>query len=136
VGIGCVFGNTYKVRKDEYRQKRFALIGWLSILPALYFVTGSIVKYELGFTSSFTLLDWLQATPTRHQYFNFVSPIVFLGGISLCLFLNGSLFIKANLVSPSRINLYARGHKLNLLLTLTSGLLLATLLLYILAENI
>ncbi len=91
VGMGCVFGNNYILRKQQKKANLYALIGLFLILPALYFITGSLIKYNLSFNTSFTPLDWVQSNSTRNEYFNFISPFVFFGGLFLSLLLNISI---------------------------------------------
>jgi hypothetical protein len=134
VGAGCVIGNTYCAQEENRKVHRFTLIGLISILPVLYFVIGSIIKYNLGFHHSFTLLDWVQARPTRFHYFNIISPFIFIGGILLCLFLNASVVLRYRFRTLTG-NESARLQKGHLLLVVLSAVLFMTLLLYLLVEN-
>ncbi len=135
VGMGCVFGNNYILRKEQKKANIFALIGLLLILPASYFIIGSIVKYNLGFNTSFTLLDWFQGNPARNEYFNRLSPFVFLGGIFLSLLLNISIQIRIQHKGLFYSSMATNFQKVNFLIAGVSGLLLLTLMFYLLLEN-
>lgn len=64
------------------------LISAIVITPVCYFVIGSLVKSELGFANSFTLLDWINQSTVRKSYFNMISPLLFFGGIVITVAMN------------------------------------------------
>lgn len=132
VGTGCLLGCIYPMKEESQRSYRSGIIGLLALLPALYFAIGSLVKYNLGVHRAFTLLDWFDGNAVRQHYFNLFSPVVFLGGLLLCLVLNGPILFHMN---TSIFNVRFRGHRLNWFVTLTSGSLLTLLLLYVNLEN-
>ncbi|SRR6266498_864013 len=136
VGVGCILGNSYATKKEQRKSNVHAIIGFLFILPALYFVVGSIVKYNFGVSKSFTLLDWFQSDPIRNHYFNEVSPFVFIGGILFCLLLNISFLNKPKHEMSLFSSLTLKNiQKINLLMIITSSLLLFALSLYVIVEN-
>src|SRR4030095_9267448 len=96
VGLGCVIGNTFKLNKAQNKQFYFSVLGFLLIVPTLYFVIGSILKYNFGLSHSFTLLDSLQHSPATASKFNLISPFIFIGGTILSIVLNIPLRFKAN----------------------------------------
>jgi hypothetical protein len=135
-GLGCVAGRTYKLSKGQYKHFYFALSGFLMMLPTLYFVTGSLVKYSLGFSHSFTLLDVLEHMPAATHYFNLISPFIFLGGTLLCIAMNAPVRFVTEKGKLFPLQYGAGGHKLNLIMALVGCLLVLTLMIYILLENL
>jgi hypothetical protein len=108
----------------------------MALLPTLYFIIGSIVKYNFGFSSSFSALDWFQQTPERSMYFNIISPFVFLGGLLLALVLNLIVPLYKRRTTRFDATGSTRLLKANLIVVAISSLLLFTLLLYVIAENL
>ncbi len=101
-------------------MSRNSLLGWLGLgvaLPALYFVTGSILKYELH------LLDTVEIYV--------FPPWVLIGGLTLALLLNGSTLIPWNRQSDA-----CTRSIFNRVIALASGLCLLVLLLYVIVENL
>ena len=100
-------------------------IGLLSTCPALYFVTGSILKYELGVLHHVTI----------HQF----HPIILLGGLFIAIALN---IYPAFSVGRQRtdgtptfsINLNLRSW--NLIILILSTVLLTILVGYVVTENL
>jgi len=135
VGIGALIGNTYEIRKGQSKNFYCGIGGFLLMLPALYFVIGSIVRYNLEFAGSFTLLEWFQQTPSRKFYFNLISPVVFIGGAVLCILINISFRWKSNqkMNYPS-VNIVSVP-RVNLMMAVTSILLLTAIGIYVLLEN-
>ncbi len=70
------------------QNRRLAVIGSVVLLAPLYFVSASLLKYELGVGFLFDPLEAVLSVPGRREIFNLVSPVVFLGGLSLALALN------------------------------------------------
>jgi len=135
VGLGCVIGNTFKLNKQQTKQFYLSVLGFLLLVPTLYFVVGSFLKYNLGLSHSFTLLDWLEHSPETAQKFNLISPFIFIGGTILSIVLNISLRFKAD--SGNLISLrYSSLSKINFVISFTGALLLSVLMLYLLLENL
>jgi hypothetical protein len=135
VGLGCVIGNTFKISKHQNKQFYFSALGFLLIVPTLYFVTGSLLKYNLGLLHSFTLLDWLEHSPSTAEKFNFISPFIFIGGTILSILLNMPVRFRVksrNLISFSYVGL----SKMNLIIAFISALLLSVLMVYLVLENL
>ena len=134
VGIGGIIGKSYKFNKGQNKDFYHALAGYILILPTLYFVVGSIIKYNLGFSSSFTLLELLQNSSSMTQVFALTSPFIFFGGCLLCIFLNipikfksrPKIYLTVSFLSTSLVNLF---------ISLTSILLLIMIGLYLAVEN-
>ena len=134
VGIGGIIGKSYKLNKGQNKDFHHALVGYILILPTLYFVVGSIIKYNLGFSSSFTLLEWLQNNTSVTQVFTLTSPFIFLGGCLLCIFLN--IPIKFKLRPKIYLTVgFLSAPIVNLFISLTSILFLTMIGLYLAVEN-
>jgi len=102
----------------------FALTGLIAALPAIYFVTGSILKYELGLLQSVQI----------HTF----PPAVLLGGGLLALVLNLYTVIGLKLLRTNNactVNLTVKFKPLNLLVLAVSGLIILTLVSYVIVEN-
>jgi hypothetical protein len=136
VGFGCVIGNSFKLKKRQSKQLYVPIISFILIIPALYFVIGCIVKYEMGFSNSFTLLDWLVGSSSASQMFNLVSPFVFIGGTVLSILLNISVKSTPGNEKASLFRNALQLSKLNLLLSITAMLLLFSLTVYLFVENL
>jgi len=135
VGLGCVVGNSFASNAQRHKRLYLSLSGFVLIVPTLYFVIGSIVKYNLGFSDSFTLLDWLQRSPAAAQQFNIVSPFVFIGGTMLAILMNVPVSFKLNtqqIISIGHISV----SKINIVIAVLSAFLLSMLMLYLLIENV
>ena len=136
VGFGCIMGNSFRLIKGHYIQFYFSLIGFLLIIPALYFVMGSIVKYNVGYSQSFTMLDWLNSPSPGAQVFKKLSPLVFLGGPILSIILNVLFTSKKGVGDGLLLRSYTGLSVANLTVTITSISLLFMLTLYLFLENI
>jgi hypothetical protein len=76
---------------------KLAGAGFALLLAPLYFVTASLLKYGLGIGLLFDPLDkTLMSHPENLRIFNLVSPVVFLGGLSLALLLNACAVLRLN----------------------------------------
>lgn len=134
VGLGCVIGNSFESNAQRHKRFYLSVSGFVLIVPTLYFVIGCIVKYNLGFSDSFTLLDWLQRSPAVAQQFNIVSPFVFIGGTMLAILMNVPISLKLNtqqIISIGQISV----SKINIVIAVLSAFLLSMLMLYLLVEN-
>jgi hypothetical protein len=119
-------------------DRRLAVVGSVLLLAPLYFVSASLLKYELGIGFLFDPLETLLSVAGRRDVFNMVSPFVFLGGLSLALALNVYAIARLNvsreagtLVSTVRLKLNLS----NIAVAAVSVLLLVTLLGYAFLET-
>jgi hypothetical protein len=108
-----------------YSDNFFSLIGLFAALPAIYFVTGSILKYESG------LLQGVQI----HTF----PPVVLLGGGLLAIALN--IYPIFHLKVLRSYNAFTLSFTVNLkpfnLLVFTAGVLVILLLVgYVIVENL
>src|SRR5215218_4483920 len=119
-------------------DRRLAVVGFVLLLAPLYFVSASLLKYGLGIGFLFNPLEAFLSVAGRRNVFNVVSPIVFLGGLSLALALNIYAVARLNvswedgtIVSTVRIKLGLW----NIAVAAVSVLLLVTLVGYAFLEN-
>jgi hypothetical protein len=105
----------------------------------LYFVSASLLKYELGIGLLFDPPDKaLMSDPENLRVFNLVSPLVFLGGLGVALLLNAYAVLRLNVGKEDSsivgtVRLEARFW--NIAVMAVSLMLLATLVDYFFAEN-
>jgi hypothetical protein len=119
-------------------DRKLAVVGLVLLLAPLYFVSASLLKYGLGIGFLFDPLEAFLSVAGRRNVFNVVSPIVFLGGLSLALALNIYAVARLNvswedgtIVSTVRIKLGLW----NIAVAAVSVLLLVTLVGYAFLEN-
>ena len=124
-------------------SKRYAYlacgaIGFVLLLPALLFVSASVLKYELGVAFLYDNLGFL-SNPQSLPLYNTISPAVFLGGPLLAAALNIEAIMRLTTHKDSdsivcTINVKAK--LLNIAIAATSSLLLVTLIGYLIVENL
>ncbi len=121
------------------RDGRLAWIGSVLLLAPLYFVAASLLKYGLGVGLLFNPLESFLSVSARRDAFNLVSPVVFLGGLSLALALNApavlrlSFFGREDGVVVCAVRL--KMGSWNIAVTIVSALLLIVLVGYVFLEN-
>jgi hypothetical protein len=125
-------------REVEVNERRLAWAGLALLSAPLFFVAASLLKYELGIGSLFDPLEVFLSDPQRLRIFNLVSPVVFLGGLSLALALNAYAVLQLNVgredsTVVGTVRLEARFW--NIAVMAVSLLLLVTLVGYFFAEN-
>jgi hypothetical protein len=125
-------------REVEVNERRLAWAGLALLSAPLFFVAASLLKYELGIGSLFDPLEVFLSDPQRLRIFNLVSPVVFLGGLSLALALNAYAVLQLNVgredgAVVGTVRLEARFW--NIAVMAVSLLLLVPLLGYFFAEN-
>ena len=123
----------------EVGANKMAGVGFALLLAPLLFVAAALLKYGFGLGFLFDPLDKaLMSDPERLRVFNLVSPVVFLGGLSLALMLNVPAVLRFNLrredgaiVSTVRVEIKLA----NIAVVAVSCLLLGTLVGYFFLEN-
>ncbi|HEY3216675.1 MAG TPA: hypothetical protein VGK93_09310 [Candidatus Eisenbacteria bacterium] len=78
---------THTMEGSTYRRR--AVLGGILVAPAAYFVAAAVLKYGLGFPYAFEPVERLSRDPAAWRLFNWISPVVFLGGGLAALLLNG-----------------------------------------------
>jgi hypothetical protein len=134
-GLGCIAGKSFRLSTGQKKLFYHFLAGFVAMLPTLYFVTGSVVKYNLGFSHSFSLLNIFERSADTFRKFNVLSPFVFIGGTLLCIALNAPVRFTT---APGRLvslRYNARSSKLNLFISIVGCLLILSLVIYVLLEN-
>jgi hypothetical protein len=125
-------------REVEVNERRLAWAGLALLSAPLFFVAASLLMYELGIGSLFDPLEVFLSDPQRLRIFNLVSPVVFLGGLSLALALNAYAVLQLNVgredgAVVGTVRLEARFW--NIAVMAVSLLLLVTLVGYFFAEK-
>ena len=129
-----------RARDEEVmmQDRRLAVIGLVLLLAPMYFVSASLLKYGLGVGFLFDPLEAFLSVAGRRELFNLISPVVFLGGLSLALALNTYAVTRfdvsredGTIVSTVRVRLGSW----NIAVAVVSALLLATLVGYVFLEN-
>jgi hypothetical protein len=125
-------------RVVEMNERRLVWAGLILLSAPLFFVSASLLKYELGIAFLFDPLEALLSEPGRRQMFNLISPVVFLGGLGLALALNAHAVLRLNVGKEDgtivgTVRLEVRFW--NILVLAASLLLLVTLVGYFFAEN-
>jgi hypothetical protein len=140
IGLTSVISNRYfKKHPAISKYKVFCVVGILLALPALYFVTASIMKFQFGYSFLFNPVDDLLSTTNGQQNFNAITPFLFGGGLGLSFFLNA--FSQLELVKNKngllpfrvvrmRINLY------NLSVVILTGFIGMLIMSYLVIENL
>lgn len=114
-----------------------AAVGLVLLLPALMFVTSNILKYELGMPFLYEHLGFFSNVQSSTVY-DFLSPVLFLGGTAIALALN--------LLSTTQISLARevdsivgvvrfRPKPFNVSIIVSTVLVLGMLVLYLIVEN-
>jgi hypothetical protein len=125
-------------RGMDVNERRLVWAGLILLLAPLFFVTASLLKYELGIGFLFDPLEAILSEPGRRYVFNLVSPVVFLGGLILALVLNAYAVLRLNvgreegaIVGTVRLEV----RLWNIVVAAVSLMLLVTLVGYFFAEN-
>jgi hypothetical protein len=120
------------------RNRRLAVLGFVLLLAPLYFVSASLLKYGLGVGFLFDPLEAVLSVAGRREVFNLVSPVVFLGGLSLAMALNVYAVVRfdinregGTIVSTVRVT----PGLWNIAVAVVSVMLLVTLVGYAFLEN-
>jgi hypothetical protein len=120
------------------RNRRLAVLGFVLLLAPLYFVSASLLKYGLGVGFLFDPLEAVLSVAGRREVFNLVSPVVFLGGLSLAMALNVYAVVRfdinredGTIVSTVRVT----PGLWNIAVAIVSVMLLVTLVGYAFLEN-
>jgi len=120
------------------KYHRLAVAGFIPLLAPLYFVSASLLKYELGIGFLFNPLEAFLAVSQRRDTFNLISPMVFLGGLLLALALNAYALLQLDVGKEDGVvvgTVKLRIKFLNLAVAAGSTLLLVTLVGYVFLEN-
>ncbi len=71
-----------------FDSKKTCVLGLILAFPAIYFVLSNILKFKFGIEFFAEPWEIFYQNPKVFAIFNFVSPIVFLGGLGLAILLN------------------------------------------------
>ena len=75
---------------DYFKYKNFsgskiAVVSFIFAMPAVYFFTANILKHSFGISFLALPLDYFYSSSKILNQFNFYSPIIFIGGLTLIL---------------------------------------------------
>ncbi len=132
-----IFG--YNLPTTWLNTNRSLSIGILVMSPAVYFVLANILKYGFGISFFAAPLDLLYVNTAILKVFNFVSPIIFLGGLAMAILLNVLVLLTFNVsIKKGRIHsaFSITPKAANLIIVITSMIFLGTLLAYSIVENL
>jgi len=117
---------------------RSLLIGIIVMTPAVCFVSSNILKYVFGISFFTDPLEVFYSNTDILKVFNFISPIIFLGGLSLAFLLNIMVLLKINVsIKNGKIHsaFSITPRTANLIIVITCMLFIGTLLVYAIGEN-
>ncbi len=106
---------------ESTQSKVLALLGFLFAVPAIYFVLGSLLKYQLGLLQNTDIVV--------------IPPAVILGGVLLALLANLPPCLK-QLTTQSKSAFFRIAFSINGIVVLLCTGCLAVLLVYIVSENL
>jgi len=78
----------YDVNFGWLKSRTAFVVGIAMLLPALYFITASILKYSFAVSFLFDPLEIFYTSPEMLKFFNLISPAVFLLGITGAFLVN------------------------------------------------
>ena len=128
----------YNLSTSWLNTNRSLLIGLIVMMPAVYFVSANILKYGFGFSFLAEPLEVFYLNQNILKVFNFISPIIFLGGLSLAFLLNIMVLLKINVsIKNGKIHsaFSITPRTANLIIVITCMLFIGTLLVYAIGEN-
>ena len=70
-----------KLDFDWFKSRTAFVLGLIIIFPAIYFMSASVLKYNLGISVFFEPLEIFYSSSEILKYFNLISPVIFLSGI-------------------------------------------------------
>lgn len=128
----------YNINFGWFKSRTAFVVGILMILPALYFITASILKYNFGFAFLFEPLEIFFTSHQMLKIFNLISPAIFLFGLLGAFVINfltmfSIKFWKEKNVLQSEISFIPR--TLNLTVSIISFSSLMIMLAYVVTEN-
>jgi len=128
----------YDVNFGWFKSRTAFVVGILMILPALYFITASILKYNFGVAFLFDPLEIFYSSPGMMKFFNLISPAVFLLGITGSFIINLLAMFSIKLwkeksTIQSKISFQPKA--LNLIVSTFSVISLLIMLTYVAIEN-
>ena len=128
----------YNLSTSWLNTNRSLLIGLIVMMPAVYFVSANILKYGFGLSFLAEPLEVFYLDAEILKVFNLISPIIFLGGLSLAFLLNIMVMLSINIsISSGKIHstFSITPRIANLIIVFTCMLFIGTLLAYAIGEN-
>ena len=128
----------YNFSTSWLNTNRSLLIGLIVMMPAVYFVSANILKYGFGLSFLAEPLEVFYLDAEILKVFNLISPIIFLGGLSLAFLLNIIVMLSINIsISSGKIHstFSITPRIANLIIVFACMLFIGTLLVYAFGEN-
>ena len=129
----------YKLPTSWLNTNRSLLIGIFVMFPALYFIVANILKYGLGVSFLAEPLEIFYLNADILKVFNFISPIIFLGGLLMALVLNILVMLSFSVSMKSgkiHSSFSITPRAANLIVVITCLVFLGTFIIYTLGENL
>jgi len=127
-----------RIKLDKLSPRKTAIMGILLCLPAFYFVSANILKYQLGIGFIAEPLQYFYDDQGILKYFNLFSPFFLFGSLALAIFLNAVSIFQLH-VSKSKNTITGtvsvKRKIFNLIAVGFGGLLMCILLGYAFVEN-
>ena len=78
----------FNINIDWLKSRTAFIVGLMMILPAIYFISASILKYSFGISFLFAPLEIFFSSSEMLKIFNLTSPVIFLFGLLGALLTN------------------------------------------------
>jgi transcriptional regulator with XRE-family HTH domain len=88
-------------RMHRLTSRKITLLSIILMSPALFFITASIAKYNLGIDFLFEPWSWLFSYKEFMPVFNNVLPLLFSGGLTITVLINLNQMFSVSLYSDS-----------------------------------
>jgi hypothetical protein len=139
IGLTATFSNDYfQSRKDMSVNRRYGVLGLILVFPVFYFCVSSILKFSLGISAPFSIIEGLLKSPHGQANFNAITPFIFGGGLVLSVIINLFALIKP-IKSNGSFGQFTINRtmilSLNFAVLIMSCALSLTLLIYLFLEN-
>ncbi len=121
------------------KPKTAAVISFLLILPAFYFISASVLKYILGLPYLFDSLEIFYSSREILWWFNIISPAVFLIGLTSSLLINLFVMFSFKIWKENNTihsDIIFKPKVVNIIISGISFLSLTVLLSYAVSENL
>lgn len=130
------FNRTFFIH--NFTSRKITGVSLILMFPALFFISASIAKYNLGIDFLFVPWRWLFCNKELMPFFNNILPMVFTGGLAITVLINLNQMFSFSLYADNgkfNGNLVFNPAFKNGLLLILSMLLLLILIGYVFFEN-
>ena len=89
IGFTTVLSNRYFQKyKNISNSLKYGILGIILILPTLYFIISSILKFRFGINTPYNFIDGLLQHTNGQANLNAISPFIFGGGLASAFIIN------------------------------------------------